>query len=109
MSNKNPKIAVTITLKAQPGKAHALSELLESAAQIVKETEPGTLFWYSTQIEEDTFTINDGFNDEASMKAHFDGKVAAALKEKSSELVVGGWDKGVLPNIQQSKVLSSIK
>lgn len=109
MSNtKQPNIAVRINLKAQPGKEESLANLLSTAAATVKETEPDTLYWYSIKLSEDTFAICDGFADEEGLNAHFNGQVAAALKQYAAELVVGGWDQGVLPNIEKSAILSSI-
>ena len=101
-------IAVTITIKAKKGKSDELSNLLSGASEIVQSTEPGTLFWYATKVNEDTFTINDGFSSELALQAHFNGKVAAALKSKASELVQGGWEQGVLPNIVRADILSII-
>ncbi len=109
MTSEKVKIAVTIRLEAKPGKEVELAELLTSAAQVVASTEPKTLFWYATKVNSRTFTINDGFADETGLKAHFDGKVAALLKSKASDLIVGGWEQGVLPNVVQSDILSSIK
>lgn len=105
----SPKIAVTIRLKAQPGKEADLAALLTMAAKIVKETEPKTLYWFATRVNSDTFTINDGFLNDAGLQAHFDGQVAAALKSRARELVVGGWDQGVLPNVVRSDILSTIQ
>lgn len=104
----SPKIAITIKIKAVPGKEAQLAELLTGAATLVKKTEPQTLYWFATR-EKDVFTINDGFADEAGVQAHFDGQVAAALKAKAGELVSGGWDNGVLPNVVRGDILSTIK
>ena len=103
-----PKIAISIKFKAIAGKEAQLAELLTGAAELVKKTEPKTLYWYATQ-DKGEFTINDGFADDSGVQAHFGGQVAAALKAKASELVVGGWEQGILPNVARSNILSTIK
>lgn len=103
------KIAVSIRIEAKPGKEKEVADLLSSAAEIISTTEPKTLFWYATKVNNCTFTINDGFADESGLQAHFDGKIAALLKAKASDLLVGGWDHGVLPNVVRSHILSTIK
>lgn len=103
------KIAVTIRFEAKAGKEAELSALLTSAAEVVSSTEPKTLFWFATKVNERTFTINDGFADEDGLNAHFNGKVAALLKSKAGDLIVGGWEQGVLPNVVRSDILSTIK
>ncbi|MTH96154.1 putative quinol monooxygenase [Roseibium sp. RKSG952] len=108
MSSETPHISIKITMKAVSGKEEELSDLLSGAAKLVAATEPATLFWYATRIGTDTFTINDGFKDQSGVDAHFNGQVAAALKAKAGELVVGGWEHGVLPNVEQAAILSSI-
>ena len=108
MSTKESKISVQISLKAKKGKESELASLLSSAAAIVKKTEPETLYWFATQIDANTFTINDGFASESGMQAHFNGQVAAALKARAEEVVEGGWENGILSNIVQSRVLSCI-
>lgn len=102
------KIAVSIYLEAQPGQEEKLASLLAGAAEIVKATEPTTLYWFATRTGSRKFTINDGFANENGLKNHFGGKVAALLKEQAPELVVGGWENGVLPNIVQADILSII-
>ncbi len=107
--NAVAQIAVTITLKALPGKETALAQLLTGAAEIVQQTEPKTLYWFATKVNQNTFTINDGFADESGMQEHFQGKVAAVLKNEAEQLLVGGWEKGVVANIQRSSILSTIQ
>ncbi len=103
-----PKIAVTITIKARKGAQAELAQLLTGAAELVKKTEPKTLYWFATRVDSLTFTINDGFADDSGLEAHFSGQVAAALKSKAEELIEGGWANGVLPNIVRSEILSTI-
>ena len=48
------------------------------------------------------FAIYDVFKPEGR-NAHFAGKVAAALKDKSDELVEGGWENGVEPMLRTQR------
>ncbi len=102
-----PKEATYIRLQAKPGKESDLANFLIGGGAIVEETEPATLLWFALQLNDTTFGIFDCFPDESGRRAHFAGNVAKALNEKASELVQGGWDEGVLKNIQNSKVLAS--
>lgn len=101
-----PALAVRIDIKANPGKEEALAGFLSGAAEKVQATEPGTLLWYAIRIDASRFAIFDVFANEDAKSAHFAGKVAAALKAGSDELVFGGWDQGVVNNIRSYQVLS---
>ncbi|MCG8595015.1 MAG: hypothetical protein MI785_11730, partial [Kiloniellales bacterium] len=94
-----------IAMPAADGQTQAFAEFLAGAAPMVKETEPGTELWFALQAE-DTLAIFDIFVDEAARNAHFSGAVAGALKENADTLVEGGWDAGVVANINNSDVLS---
>ena len=98
--------ATYIKLKAAAGQGEALAELLSAAGQIVMETEPETLFWVALQIDETNFAIFDIFEDNSGREAHFAGQVAGLLKEKSSVLVEGGWDEGVVSNVNNFDILA---
>lgn len=98
--------ATFIKLEAAPGQSVQLAALLKAAGPIVMETEPATLFWVGLQIDETTFAIFDIFASEAGRDAHFAGQVAGLLNEKSSELVNGGWESGVVPNIKNFDILA---
>ncbi|WP_417585823.1 putative quinol monooxygenase [Nitrincola sp.] len=93
-------------LKAQPGKEQELQQLLIGAASVVAQTEPKTLLWTSLKLDSNTFGIFDTFVDERGREAHFSGKVAAALKAQADDLVVGGWDNGVLNNIHNFEIIA---
>lgn len=96
-----------IPMTAAPQKAGAFAQFLAGAAPLVKETEPGTELWFALQgASEDQLAIFDVFRDEAGRDAHFSGDVAGALQANASELVMGGWDNGVLPNVNHAAVLS---
>lgn len=98
--------ATYIKLKAASGQGGALADLLAAAGRIVAETEPETLFWVALQLDENNFAIFDIFEDDSGRQAHFAGQVAGMLKEKSPVLVEGGWDAGVVANINNFDILA---
>jgi len=98
--------ATYIKLKAAPGQSEALADLLTAAGPIVANTEPKTLYWVSLRLDENNFAIFDIFADETGRADHFAGEVAALLKENSSELVEGGWDRGVVANVTNYEILA---
>ena len=50
------------------------------------QREPGTTTWFGIRLGPSTLGIFDTFADDAGRQAHLSGKVAAAPKEKASEL-----------------------
>lgn len=58
-------------------------------------------------MNENTFAIIDFFANQAGQDAHVGGQVAAALKSKADDLIVGGWENGVLKNFQVFEVISA--
>jgi quinol monooxygenase YgiN len=96
-----------IQFKANSEQGINLADFLKNGATLVRETEPQTLFWFALQGEKGTFGIFDVFHDDAGRTAHFAGKVAAALHDSANTLINGGWDKGVVPNVQNSEILST--
>lgn len=98
--------ATYIKLTAAPGQGDALAALLTAAGPIVAETEPKTLYWVALQLDENSFAIFDIFADNTGREVHFAGQVANLLKEKSSVLVEGGWDEGVVANVNNSAILA---
>lgn len=104
--SENATQATYIVLNAQVGKEQALEQLLTGAAQIIKQSEPETLLWTSLKLDNNTFGIFDTFTDDKGRQAHFEGKVAAALKAQANELIVGGWEDGVLKNIHNFEIIA---
>lgn len=102
----NDYTASYIEMRAASGQTSAFAEFLASAAPIVRETEPGTELWFALQTG-DTLAILDIFIGEAARDAHFSGAVAGALNDNAGTLVQGGWDDGVVANINNSVVLSA--
>ena len=98
--------ATYIKLKAAPGQEDALASLLTAAGPIVTDSEPKTLYWVALRLDETNFAIFDIFSDNSGREAHFAGKVASLLKEKSSVLVEGGWEAGVVENINNYNILA---
>src|SRR6201996_7188157 len=80
------KLALYVPLQAKPGKEAEVAEFLRSALPLV-QAEIGTLTWYAIEEAPDRFAIFDTFDSEQDRQAHLDGKVAAALMEKASELL----------------------
>ncbi len=117
---KNPKIlsakisnnandmkkAVFISFTAKEGQSKKVADFLVSGANIVKQTEPKTSYWYALQFSDNEFGIIDFFVDQSGIDAHFAGKVAAAVQENANTLIVGGWEDGVVANIKQFDVLA---
>lgn len=111
LSSQLPKEPVTVRLanyiefSAKQGKAEELAALLTKAAELVNKTEPKTIYWIALQLNDNRFAIFDAFPDEEGQKAHFSGKVALTLKEQAESLIQNGWEKGVLAQIQNFKVV----
>ncbi|MDJ0751719.1 MAG: hypothetical protein QNJ11_19700 [Woeseiaceae bacterium] len=101
------RLASYIPMTAASQKAEAFAQFLSGAAPLVKETEPGTELWFALRgASENQLAIFDVFRDEAARDAHFSGAVAGALEANASELVEGGWDDGVVANVNHAEVLS---
>jgi quinol monooxygenase YgiN len=104
--SKNATQATYIVLNARVGKEQLLEQLLTGAAQVIEQTEPDTLLWTSLKLNNNTFGIFDTFTDEKARQTHFAGIVAAALKEQAGDLIVDGWEGGVLKNIHNFEVIA---
>lgn len=99
------KEATMITLEATSGQEQNLAGFLTNGATLVAKTEPQTLLW--TALKNDSsMIIFDTFADNSGREAHFEGQVAAALNENAKTLVAGGWDDGVVSNINNATILS---
>jgi quinol monooxygenase YgiN len=79
------KVGLFVRLEAKPGKEADVAAFLKGGLAFVQE-EPGTITWYALQIGKSTFGIFDSFENEDGRIAHLNGKVAAALMAKASEL-----------------------
>ncbi|MEM6638348.1 MAG: hypothetical protein AAF610_00460 [Pseudomonadota bacterium] len=96
-----------IALTAMPGRGDELAEFLVTGGQLVRDSEPATLYWAALRLDAERFAIFDVFADERGRNAHFGGQVAAALKQQASTLVKGGWQNGVLDNVAHYDVLAA--
>lgn len=101
-----PTKATAIKIEAIDGREEELASLLNQASTIVEGNEPATNVWYALRLSKNTFMIFDTFVDESGRNAHFAGKAASALKEHSEKLIVGGWENGVLANIENYDIVS---
>lgn len=94
------KLALYARLEAKPGKEADVENFLRGALQTVQE-ETGTLAWFALRMGPSTFGIFDTFANDAGRQAHLSGRVAAALKERASELFASP------PSIQNVDVLAA--
>lgn len=79
-------VALSVVLKAKPGKQQELGAFLASAQGLVAQ-ENGTISWFAYRLDDQTFGIFDSFDDEAGRQAHLNGPVAAALLDRAEELL----------------------
>jgi quinol monooxygenase YgiN len=89
-----------VQLEAKPGKEADVEAFLNGGLALV-EQEPKTVTWYALKMGPSTFGIFDTFDDDSGRKAHLNGKVAAALMAKASELFAKP------PSINQVDVLAA--
>jgi quinol monooxygenase YgiN len=92
--------ALWVMLEAKPGKEKEVEDFLRAGLPIV-EAEPKTITWYALRLEPSTFGIFDTFPDDAGRQAHLQGKVAAALMAKASELLAKP------PSIEKISILAA--
>ena len=79
-------VGLLVRLEAKPGKESEVESFLKSGLALVQE-EPETTVWFAIRMGPSTFGIFDAFPDESGRKAHLNGKVAAALMAKASDLL----------------------
>ncbi len=80
------KVGLYVKLEAKPGKEDEVEQFLKDGLPIVQE-EPDTVAWFAIRLGPSTFGIFDVFPDESGRQAHLSGQVAAALMQKSSNLL----------------------
>ncbi|MGA7977196.1 MAG: hypothetical protein WB975_08175 [Nitrososphaeraceae archaeon] len=83
--NKMVSVGLFVRMQAKPGKEADVEISLRGGLPLVQE-ESTTVAWFGIRLGPSTFGIFDVFPDEAGRQAHLTGKVAAALREKASEL-----------------------
>ena len=79
------KTALLVRLHAKEGKEQEVEKFLLDALPIV-ENEPATSTWYALRIGPSIYGIFDTFSDDEGRQEHLSGKIAEALKDRSSEL-----------------------
>jgi quinol monooxygenase YgiN len=79
-------VALLVRLEAKPGKESEVEKFIRDGLPIVQE-EPATTAWFGIRMGPCTFGIFDAFPDESGRQVHLSGRVAAALKEKASDLL----------------------
>jgi quinol monooxygenase YgiN len=94
------KLGLYVRLDAKPGKEQEVEAFLKQGGSMAQE-EPQTIAWFAIRIGPSTFGIFDVFEDESGREAHLNGKIAAALMAKASELLAQP------PKIEKIEVLAS--
>ncbi|WP_334122122.1 putative quinol monooxygenase [Glutamicibacter sp.] len=92
-------VALSVVLRAKPGKEEEVAEFLRSARSIV-EQEEGTRAWFALKFDASTFGIFDVFPDDEARQAHLSGGVGQALAAQGADLF------SVDPNIENVDVLA---
>ena len=93
-------VALWVRLEAKHGKEAEVEAFLKGGLSIVQE-EPATTAWFAIRMGPSTFGIFDVFPDDSGRQAHLSGRVAAALREKASELLAQP------PSIEKIDVLAA--
>lgn len=86
---RTARYGLLVKFEARPGKEGDVDRLLRDALDIVQDEEPFTTTWYAIQFGPSSFGIFDTFQDSDDREDHLGGKVAAALAEQASGLLVG--------------------
>jgi quinol monooxygenase YgiN len=94
------KVGLFVRLEAKPGKENALASFLKGGLELALQ-EPETTVWYAIQFGPSTFGIFDAFAAESGRQAHLNGRIAAALMAKASELLAEA------PKIERIDVLAA--
>jgi quinol monooxygenase YgiN len=80
------RVALLVRLEAKPGREADVAALLRDGRAFVME-EPGTPYWFATQIGPRTFGIFDAFGGDPERQAHLSGQLAQALLAQAPELL----------------------
>jgi quinol monooxygenase YgiN len=93
-------VGLWVRLEAKPGKEADVEAFLRSGRALVDE-EPETVVWFGVRLSTTTFGIFDAFQHENGRDAHLAGRVAAALTDRTPELLAQE------PSIEKVEVLAS--
>ena len=80
------RVALLVRLEAKPGREADVAALLREGRALVLD-EPGTPYWFATQLGPRTFGIFDAFGGDPERQAHLSGKLAQALLAQAPELL----------------------
>jgi len=80
------RVALLVRLEARPGREADVAALLREGRNLVLD-EPGTPYWFATQLGPHTFGIFDAFGGDPDRQAHLSGKLAQALLARAPELL----------------------
>lgn len=94
------KVGLYVKLEAKLGKEDEVEQFLKDGLPIVQE-EPDTVAWFAIRLGPSTFGIFDVFPDESGRQAHLSGQIAAALMEKSSDLLASP------PSVEKIDIIAS--
>ena len=94
------KVGLYVKLEAKLGKEDEVEQFLKDGLPIVQE-EPDTVAWFAIRLAPSIFGIFDVFPDESGRQAHLSGQIAAALMEKSSDLLASP------PSIEKIDIIAS--
>ncbi|HTF99274.1 MAG TPA: antibiotic biosynthesis monooxygenase [Nitrospirota bacterium] len=93
-------VGLYVRLEAKPGKEKEVEKFITEALPIVRG-EPDTIAWFGLRMGPSLFGIFDAFPHEKGRQAHLAGRIATALKDKASDLLVKP------PVIEQIDILAS--
>ena len=79
-------VGLLVTLQAKPGKEDELAAFLASALPLA-QAEPETTAWFAIKIDASTFGIFYALPAASGRQAHLDGPIAAALLQRTDELL----------------------
>jgi PAS domain S-box-containing protein len=92
--------SLIVRLEAKAGNEAELAAFLRDAQPLV-QAEPQTIAWFALKTGPTSFAIVDAFTDEEGRQAHLNGPVAAALLDRTDELLARR------PEIEQLDVLAA--
>jgi quinol monooxygenase YgiN len=93
-------VGLFVRLEAKTGREADVENLMREALSLV-EAEPDTTVWFSFRLGPSSFGIFDTFPDDAGRKAHLQGAVAQALKERGPDLLAED------PSIEELNILAA--
>jgi quinol monooxygenase YgiN len=100
-----PSVTVVATLRAAPGKADGLAELLVEQAGVIRKTEPGCIVYrvHRSTSDPDAFLFYEIYADDAAFAAHRASPHLAQYRKRREDegLLDGPVDVQVYRNITE--------